>query len=273
MKKEIRIVAAVDPRAAYKKRVAATVAAIKAAGPDALATQLNGTHVLKAANQKQAAATISLLPVVCCPGAAAAGCAGACYACHGRFLFETVLTSLARNFCAARYWPEIFWTQLERDCANYLRRRGAGCAVRVHTAGDFFNSSYAAQWTDFAHEFPKIKFFGYTKSSKCVNLDALWDDTPNFSLLNSMPCGAPNFGTADYVRALERILRARGRTVCVCPAVSARGKSVRGVCGVSCKYCYRDRQREDAVLFFAHGAAAAAAAEMGARALNALKEL
>lgn len=70
----------------------------RAAGPDFCAAG----GVIKAPNGKQAGAkTITIAPVVTCPGAKKAGCIGACYACCGRYRFRSVAAAALRQGAAA----------------------------------------------------------------------------------------------------------------------------------------------------------------------------
>lgn len=99
--------------------------------------------------------TFNLPAITTCPGRSLA--CQSCYAMQGRWLFDNVRRSLARNLEAARS------PSFATDMVAEIRRRKAA-VVRVHSSGDFFSRAYARRWLTVMRELPGVTFYFYTRS-------------------------------------------------------------------------------------------------------------
>jgi hypothetical protein len=135
-----------------------------------------------------------------CPSAGA--CAKFCYATNGTYRFPAVIASHQRNLLAAHddgpRWRSAMLAELDADRFRPTGRarlpeypRGhldpyvadmldAGvAAVRIHDSGDFFASSYLADWVGIAQRTPDVLFYAYSKAVTMVRAVA-GDRPPNF---------------------------------------------------------------------------------------------
>jgi hypothetical protein len=103
----------------------------------------------------------NLPPVLSCPGMSA-GC-GFCYALRGRWVFEGVQKSLARNWAASH--EPLFAERMIGE----VRRRHVH-VVRIHASGDFYSERYVRSWEQVARSCPATTFYAYTRSWRLPGL-------------------------------------------------------------------------------------------------------
>jgi len=96
-----------------------------------------------------------------CPSAR--DCVADCYARRGHFMYPVVKQAHESNLAIARSRSFV-----ELMTAEIKAMKKQPTHVRLHTAGDFFNSSYYAKWCIIAWRFPEITFYAYTKQVKTV---------------------------------------------------------------------------------------------------------
>lgn len=112
-----------------------------------------------------------------CPGANA--CKGVCYAKQGMYLTPQVRT--ARLRALKQTVRTTFVKYVISDIENYFN--GKYNAIRIHDSGDFYSQEYLDKWKEIAKEFPKIKFYAYTKA---LHLDLYTNKPKNFHIIQSL---------------------------------------------------------------------------------------
>jgi hypothetical protein len=91
-----------------------------------------------------------------CPGASPE-CVSCCYALSGFLSYKSVRESHKRNEMFSRT-PEFADWMRAQLVANGVR------LLRVHVAGDFYDSEYAAKWLAIMRQSPRVRFWAYTRS-------------------------------------------------------------------------------------------------------------
>jgi hypothetical protein len=94
--------------------------------------------------------------IVTCPGRSRL-CERLCYATKGRFRTHTVRDVLAENLEAS------LRDDFEQRMIREVRRRGCW-VVRIHGAGDFYDTLYALKWLGIIRKCRRSRFFFYTRS-------------------------------------------------------------------------------------------------------------
>ena len=67
-------------------------------------------------------------------------------------------------------WCENLWDfhfrlpELKDKIENQINETTGRCAVRLHSSGDFFSEEYIDFWKEIILEFPKVSFWGYTRT-------------------------------------------------------------------------------------------------------------
>lgn len=84
-------------------------------------------------------------------------CLSLCYATQSHYKHETVKSSLNRNYLLSL---TDFFVGFILGCLMLFRIT----IVRIHAAGDFYNSEYVEKWIRIATHRPDIKFYAYTRS-------------------------------------------------------------------------------------------------------------
>ena len=99
---------------------------------------------------------------VTCP--MAGECVDLCYARQGRYNMPEPKKTRQHNFDFLfedkKYGFRNFYTLVLKDLEQMPKRYSS---VRVHDSGDFFHEKYFTTWMEVARQFPKKKFFSYTK--------------------------------------------------------------------------------------------------------------
>lgn len=101
-------------------------------------------------------------PVETCPGRTAI-CEKKCYATRGNYAFPSVREAM-RNALELYRSGDMVKT-LNAEVAMFRPR-----AVRVHAAGDFFESDYVKQWIKIVRRNPGTLFYAYTRSWRVPDL-------------------------------------------------------------------------------------------------------
>lgn len=133
-----------------------------------------------------------LLAVVTCPNCK--DCRIGCYALKAQRQYPATYNKrLINTILAVRHL-----SVLEQLIVQQLRLTKKKI-VRIHSSGDFFNQQYLDMWVRIARQFPRIKFYGYTKTYGIFDFYEC-DRLENMNIVNSvLPDGSVNFGSADYV--------------------------------------------------------------------------
>jgi hypothetical protein len=128
----------------------------------------------------------NLPSVACCPGASE-WCLAHCYTADDR---EDVFT--VQDWCDNWYWVEEFPQILATVVLSQLKAATGPVAVRLHSSGDFYSTSYIEFWRGIASSSPETRFWAYTRTwcidelrpsledlrqLPNVQLFASWDDT------------------------------------------------------------------------------------------------
>ncbi len=92
-----------------------------------------------------------------CPKAG--GCATLCYARQGHYTTPVVANAREYNLAKAR-GPLPLFIQMAIEDLHKLKPS----IVRLHDSGDFFSQPYLDAWCEVMGQFPKVKFYAYTKS-------------------------------------------------------------------------------------------------------------
>ena len=103
--------------------------------------------------------------------------------------------------------------------------------VRLHSSGDFFSQEYIDFWSDIVKQFPKIKFYAYTKVEKILDFSKL-ESLSNFNLILSFINGKLNYGSHEYCYELQKKY-----DTFICPAMANSDV----LCGRECTYCVTNK--------------------------------
>ena len=95
---------------------------------------------------------------VTCPFAK--DCIKFCYARKGSFIWNNTKKAYEKRYLLTKE-PELFKSKI----TEAIKRRKA-THIRIHDSGDFYNYEYIKNWFEIINEFPKVKFYAYTKSKK-----------------------------------------------------------------------------------------------------------
>lgn len=157
--------------------------------------------VLKPGNTKTGGEvwTFSILPtkekfntvygIIC--GTCPYNCPG-CYATKGKYNCSNVITSMAANTILARDHIDLLERAIRAQLDNL-----PGRDIRIHAAGDFFSTEYAALWRRIVSDYAgKNRFWTYTKAEYENNFSGLDNGNIVKSLL---PVGGNNYGTLEYI--------------------------------------------------------------------------
>ena len=146
----------------------------------------------------------------CCDikGTCACDCPG-CYAKTGRYVFQNVIDSNARNTFLAMtdlvFLKHAILAQIEADHITL---------VRIHAAGDFVSIEYVDMWIDICIETPNVIYWTYTKVDFALHA---FDNVSNCNVVNSIIDGIGlNYGHCDYILDTYDYLLSQGETVYIC---------------------------------------------------------
>lgn len=168
-----------------------------------------------------------LLAVRTCPNCK--DCRKSCYAAkmerfrpvvHDKHVFNTMLAVRDMDFLFALIIEQLHQTKKK--------------IVRIHSSGDFFSQEYLELWCQIASLFPKISFYGYTKTRGIFNF--WWADSlPNLNIVDSLlPDGSINFGKDDYLNAKHD----KYPTIPICPVMLGKDTECMRGCTkcLGCRY-------------------------------------
>jgi len=131
------------------------------------------------------------------------------YCGKGRYVMQSVINSLANKTKLAREFPEFLYNAISAQIkADKIQQ------LRIHVTGDFFSRSYLEMWKRIVKENPAVTFWTYTKETAA---ECAFDEFPNANIVKSnIPNIGYNFGHADYVIAIYRMLKDLGKSVYIC---------------------------------------------------------
>lgn len=139
-------------------------AAFRAAAADLEAGTLEKAVTISAGNRKMGEiASVSLLPVLTCPGECKTTCGRYCYALKTALFRTSVMKSYAKNTVLALRDPESYWVQVE---AAIKRSR----FFRFHVSGDAPNMAYLERMITTAAQNPHCEILAFTKRHVWFNL-------------------------------------------------------------------------------------------------------
>lgn len=109
-----------------------------------------------------AVASVSLLPLVTCPGRCAHTCGAKCYAAKIANMRPSVLAAYARNTAMAIHCPDLFWAAVRVAMAGVRW-------FRFHVSGDILNADYLQRMIDAVAAAPWCQVLVFTKRYSLVN--------------------------------------------------------------------------------------------------------
>jgi len=105
-------------------------------------------------------------------------CVSLCYANKGSYIWTNTKKAYEKRYLLSKD-SELFKTKM----TEAITRRKA-THIRIHDSGDFYNFEYIKNWFEIMLEFPKVKFYAYTKSKKLFDLVS--GKPSNFILIYSL---------------------------------------------------------------------------------------
>jgi len=174
-------------------------------------------------------------------------CFNTCYAYKFYRRLKNVRDAWERNWDLTQK-PNEMIEQISAELTAFDKRsRQPERVVRVHVAGDFYNTPYLLAWETIILRFPQYLFFGYTRDELAYRL-LNYHDNCNFKS-SFLPDGSNNYGPSDYVfDKLEEF----GDKLFVCPATSPEFSGRKIVCGRDCLHCLQTPDEDQQVIFFQH---------------------
>lgn len=179
-----------------------------------------------------------------CPGASEY-CAAVCYAKKGFFRMPSVRDGLNDRTALAVEDLPAYEAQLRLDLTKLQPE-----TVRIHAAGDFFGLEYIKAWGRVAKDFPRTRFYFYTRSWNTPLRKALerFGDLPNVTSWASsdptMPAVPEGWREA---RIFPDAPSAREAGFTVCPEQTGK----RASCS-DCGLCYRVKSDSFRLAFIEH---------------------
>jgi len=104
--------------------------------------------------------------LITCPNAKS--CIANCYARQGTYQFSNVKAKHEANLQATL--RDDFHTVM---IAEIKALKGKAKAIRIHSAGDFYNREYVSKWLKIVVALPEVLFYAYTKSFNMFDLNNL----------------------------------------------------------------------------------------------------
>lgn len=114
--------------------------------------------------------------------------------------------------------------------------------VRIHESGDFFNQSYLDMWTRIIKDYPKYKFYFYTKSENILDFSEMLTLSNVNRVKSHLPNGHINFDDENII-----VPKCETMGVPVCP-YGRNGQTEMVHCGTQCTLC----MNSDCVGFVKH---------------------
>lgn len=226
------------------------IAKIEKASNDILFNDGKKTTILQDGNGKIDPSVLcqAIFPVISCP----CHCVG-CYAvnaCTKKFngIGRQTAEAWYKWYFIEKYYPEIYFKQIRRELDKTESNE-----CRWHVSGDYIDNRDCEYCRDLYKDYPGIKFYTYTKrDAKRDNMPALTEiiALDNINIVDSLPCGMKNYGTAEYLEKLQRIVKEKtGESVIVCQCGTEAEKTYnkehnkknggdgKKYCGGACKAC------------------------------------
>lgn len=152
-------------------------------------------------------------------------CEAVCYAKKAEWLYPEAKERRARNFLLAKKNLSDLETLIRAQLS-----KGRLKVCRIHESGDFFNQKYLDMWVRVMRDFPKIRFFAFTKTRGLRDF-AEADSLPNVNIIDSYIFGKfLNFGPDWYVDDLLK----RYKRIFLCPSSAEKDTPK---CNIDCTYC------------------------------------
>ena len=107
-------------------------------------------------------ASVSLLPVLSCPGRCNGTCGDKCYAKKLALLRPVVMRAYARNQAVARLAPDAYFKAVKQAIAKADH-------FRFHVSGDILNNRYLKEVVNACKMFPHCEVLMFTKRYEIVN--------------------------------------------------------------------------------------------------------
>ena len=111
---------------------------------------------------------------------------------------------------------------------------------RIHSSGDFYCQDYVDKWVTIIKDFPRVKFYAYTKRIEDFNFSELLS-LPNMNLINSNTPNGVNYGDQTYC---DDLVKNHGYIQCPCSSTN----TVK--CQVDCFVC--STKGQDKICFLKH---------------------
>ena len=134
---------------------------------------MNRIHISEHNSKMNGIRAFGITPIVSCPNATDE-CKRYCYATKGRFMYPSVVKTMADNYEATK--EDDFVSRMNKLLSPNER------FFRIHTAGDFYSLPYFKKWLTIAKTNPDIIFLAYTRSQTIM----VFDRPDNFKLIYSL---------------------------------------------------------------------------------------
>lgn len=208
------------------------------------------TKILQGGNGKIDSSVLcqAIFPVITCP----CHCAG-CYAvnaCTKKFngIGRQTAESWYKWYFIEHYFPSVYFTQVDRELSKSKFKE-----CRWHVSGDFIDNTDVIYCINLFKAHSSVKFYTYTKrDAKRDNMPALDEllALDNINIVDSLPCGMKNYGTAEYLEKLVKtVYEKTGEIVVICKCGTdtekqfnkehdkRNGGDGKKYCGGKCKAC------------------------------------
>ncbi len=106
---------------------------------------------------------VSLMPVMTCGNCK--HCKEICYDIKACIQYKNVIDARVRNTILARHDRERYFAEIRKAC----KHRKKNLFFRWHVAGEILDAEYFEEMVHIAREFPKFRFWTYTKMYEIVN--------------------------------------------------------------------------------------------------------
>lgn len=190
----------------------------------------------------------AIFPVITCP----CHCKG-CYAvnsCTVKFQGRGKQTAEAwyKWYFIEKYYPLVYFMQIDRELGKTDSNE-----CRLHVSGDFIDNDDVNYWIEKIKKYSNISFYTYTKrDEKRDNMPSLeiLKNLENVNIVDSLPCGMKNFGNAEYLEKLAKIVKEKtGKEIYICKCgtetekeynkahAKKNGGDGKKYCGGCCKAC------------------------------------
>ena len=109
--------------------------------------------------------------------------------------------------------------------------------IRIHSSGDFFHEKYLNFWLQVITQCKKTRFYTYSKILNNNKIDYINNTYKNFNIVKSLICidneTFLNFGKNEYIKELEKKLKAKKEKYFICDYQNME----KHACMITCKKC------------------------------------